>query len=71
MAVWEEGKCERERERERNEERREARLLLEVNNEVSAEAVSQSVMTVTDFHPGRVGWVWGGYREGGGGLGET
>lgn len=24
--------------------------MLEVNNEVSAEAVSQSVMTVTDFH---------------------
>lgn len=26
--------------------------MLEVNNEVSAEAVSQSVMTVTDFHLG-------------------
>lgn len=24
--------------------------MLEVNNEVSAEAVSQSVMTITDFH---------------------
>lgn len=29
---------------------RELGLLLEVNNEVSAEAVSQSVKTVTDFH---------------------
>ena len=36
----------------KNEERGEARLVLEVNNEVSAEAVSQSVMTVTDFHLG-------------------
>ena len=31
--------------------------MLEVNNEVSAEAVSQSVMTVTDFHLG------GGFQE--------
>lgn len=40
------------REGKKNEETGEARLVLEVNNEVSAEAVSQSVMTVTDFHLG-------------------
>lgn len=33
--------------------------MLEVNNEVSAEAVSQSVMTVTDFHLGG----GGGFQE--------
>lgn len=40
------------REGKKNEETGEARLVLEVNNEVSVEAVSQSVMTVTDFHLG-------------------
>lgn len=37
-----------------SEERGETRLALEVNNEVSAEAVSRSVMTVTDFHLGGI-----------------
>lgn len=40
------------REGKKNEETGEARLVLEVNNEVSVEAVSQSVMTVIDFHLG-------------------
>lgn len=43
---------ERLRVRAKNEERGEPRLLLEVNNEVSADAVSQSAKTVTDFHLG-------------------
>lgn len=34
--------------------------MLEVNNEVSAEAVFQSVMTVTDFHLGD----WGARGKG-------
>lgn len=40
--------------RAKNEERGEPRLLLEVNNEVSADAVSQSAKTVTDFHLGGI-----------------
>lgn len=40
--------------RAKNEERGEPRLLLEVNNEVSADTVSQSGKTVTDFHLGGI-----------------
>lgn len=44
----------------KNEESGEARLVLEVNNEVSAEAVFQSAMTATDFHLGD----WGVRKKG-------
>lgn len=40
--------------RAKNEEQGELRLLLEVNNEVSANDVSQSARTVTDFHLGGI-----------------